>query len=128
MSMVWYNVRMNIFFGHSTGFDYKHELYKPVRDSDFNKRHEIVFPHEHDEFDNTHSLIQSCDAMFAEASFPSIGLGIELGWAHAYGKPIVCFRRIGSTSSGALPMVTSHIVEYATTEELIGKLGGGYFA
>lgn len=39
-------------------------------------------------------LVEDADLIVAEASFPSIGLGIELQIAEAIGRPIIlCFRR-----------------------------------
>ena len=32
----------------------------------------------------------ACDLVVAEVSVPSLGVGYELGWATALGKPVLC--------------------------------------
>jgi hypothetical protein len=74
---------MKIYVSHSTSFDFKEELYKPIRSSDLNSIHEIILPHEdsNEQF-KTLDLFKSggCKLIIAEVSYPSTGQGIELGW------------------------------------------------
>ena len=37
---------MKIYISHSSGFDFKGELYQPIRKLVLNKQHEIILPHE----------------------------------------------------------------------------------
>jgi hypothetical protein len=37
--------------------------------------------------------LKSCDLIVAEVSLPSLGVGYELGWAAASGKPVLCLHR-----------------------------------
>ncbi|MBW2985833.1 hypothetical protein KY333_00525 [Candidatus Woesearchaeota archaeon] len=39
---------MKIYVGHAKKFDFKKELYEPLRKSPLNNEHEIVLPHEKD--------------------------------------------------------------------------------
>ncbi len=88
---------MKIYFCHSREFDYQKELYDPIRESHLNTQHEIIFPHENNfQTINTKEVIKNCDIIFAEVSFPSTGLGIELGWADTYVIPIVCVSKVST--------------------------------
>lgn len=111
---------MKIYVGHSSGFDFKTELYLPIRNSDLNKHHEIVLPHENSEepFDSR-TYLRSADVMVAEVSFPSTGLGIELGWADSNDVPILLVYREGMKISRSLSVVSEHLVSYSDTDQLI---------
>ena len=37
--------------------------------------------------------LKEADIVVAEVTTPSLGVGMELGWAQSMGKPIVCFYR-----------------------------------
>jgi len=113
---------MKIYFGHSKGFDFKNELYKPIRGSALNREHEILFPHETDEFFNSKDRIKNCDLMIAEISYPATGLGIELGWAEMLKTPVLCVYRKGHKISGSLKVVTKDFIEYENTEDLVEKI------
>jgi len=98
---------MKIYIPHSTSFDYKTELYAPVRSSAPNFRHEIVLPHEGaiNPVD-TREAIRGADLIIAEVSYPSTGMGIELGWADMMGKPVVAIYKTGCAPSAAVGIVT----------------------
>lgn len=116
---------MKIYLAHSTSFDYKKELYEPLRKSKLNKIHEIIMPHE-----NTKELFNSKDFLkkdskniiVAEISYPSIGLGIELGWANAFGNKIICIYKKDAKLSNSVKVVTKNIIAYENTDDLIDKL------
>ncbi len=114
---------MKIYVGHSSGFNFKEELYKPLRESELNTKHKIVLPHEDSsEPFNSKEFLQNCDLMIAEVSFPSTGLGIELGWANFLGVPILFVYKKGARVSGSLKVVSDKFIEYETQEALIAKL------
>ena len=113
---------MKIYFGHSKGFDFKNELYKPIRESELNNKYQILFPHETDEFFNSKERIKNSDLMIAEVTYPATGLGIELGWAEMIGTPVLCVLRKGNKLSGSLKVVTKDFIEYSDPEDLIKKL------
>lgn len=116
---------MKIYIGHSREFNYKEELYKPIRNSRLNDEHEIIFPHEvHEEAKDfvTRDIIKTCDVMVAEVSFPATGLGIELGWANSSKCPIICIYKKGSKISGSLKVICDKFIEYTDKKDLVDKL------
>jgi hypothetical protein len=114
---------MRIYFGHSKGFDYKNELYKPIRESELNKLHEIIFPHEKSDLPtNSKDFLKTCDSMIAEITYPATGLGIELGWANAFGIPIICLYKSGSHVSNSAKLLAKDFIEYNDSEDLINKI------
>lgn len=114
---------MNIYIGHSNNFDFKAELYTPIRKSKLNKHHHIVFPHEDSlEPFNSEEYLKSCDLMIAEVSYPSTGLGIELGWAHIYKTPILAIHKNGTKLGGSIKVVTDDIINYSNPNDMIKKL------
>ncbi len=113
---------MKIYFGHSKSFDYKEDLYRPIRESVLNSEHEILFPHETDKFFNSKERIKNSDLMIAEVTYPATGLGIELGWAEMLGMPVLCVSKKGSKISGSLKVVTKYFIEYESSEDLIKNI------
>jgi hypothetical protein len=117
---------MKIYIGHSKELNFKDDLYLPIRESQLNSKHEIILPHEiYKEVSDfiTKDIIKTCDVMVAEVSFPATGLGIELGWANAYERPIICIHRKSSKISGSLKVVCENFIEYKDKKDLIEKLG-----
>lgn len=114
---------MKIYLTHSTSFDYKNELYIPIRESDLNNQHEIVLPHEKSDkpFDSK-KYFDECNLVIAEVSYPSTGQGIELGWANIKNIPIICFYKTGTKPSGSIKAVSNKIIEYIDKNDLIKKL------
>jgi hypothetical protein len=114
---------MQIYVTHASGFDFQHELYQPLRASRLNEDHTIVLPHENSaEQFNSKEYLPTCDYVIAEVSYPSVGQGIELGWADVYQVPIVCIYKRGSKISGALKVVSSDFIEYENETDMISKL------
>ncbi len=117
---------MRIYIAHSREFDFKNDLYAPLRRSAFNERHTFILPHENS--DAPHSSKEffqtECDLVIAEVSFPSTGLGIELGWADALKVPIACIHKTGSAISGSLRLVCSSFSEYADADDMVAKIEG----
>jgi len=113
---------MKIYVIHSRNFDYKKELYEPIRNSEI--EHDFILPHEDSDkpFNSKDFLRDKCDLVIAEVSYCSIGLGIELGWANVFEVPILCVSRKGSKLSGSLKVLTKDFIEYSDSEELIVKL------
>ena len=115
---------MKIYVAHSRSFDFKKELYEPIRQSSLNDEHTFVLPHETSDepFNSKDYLKNEADLLIAEVSEPATGLGIELGWANTYEVPIVCIYRKGSKVSGSLQVVSKNFVEYANSKELISGI------
>ncbi|MDD4662162.1 MAG: hypothetical protein PHG24_02685 [Candidatus Pacebacteria bacterium] len=115
---------MNIYIAHSKDFDFKKELYEPIKKSSLSEDNLFIFPHEREDgfFDSKKFIKDDCDLIIAETSYPSTGLGIELGWANIYNIPIVCFYKKGSKISKSLQVVTDYFFEYSTEDDLIEKI------
>lgn len=103
---------MRIYFAHSNKFDFKKDFYVPVKESESLKDHELIFPHAKDEWVNSREIIKNCDLLVAEVSYPGTGLGIELGWASAFGKKIICVYQRGVNISQSLMAVTDNFFIY----------------
>lgn len=106
---------MKIYICHSTQFDYKTELYQPIKESALFKEHEFIFPHDTDKFVNSKDIVKSCDLVIAEVSYPSIGEGIELGWADDAQVPVVCIHHENCRISPSLSTITSRLIPYDST-------------
>ena len=78
---------MKIYVAHSREFNFKKELYKPLRDSKLGNKTNFVFSHKTKAFSPSRKKIKSVDYVIAEVSYPSTGLGIELGWANCIKFP-----------------------------------------
>jgi len=114
---------MKIYVCHSSGFDYKNELYQPIRSSQLNKVHDFVLPHEESEKPfQSKQVISACDLLIAEVSYASTGMGIELGWADKEEKYIACFYRKECKFSDSLKAVSSDFIEYINPADFLGKL------
>lgn len=116
---------VNIYVAHSTSYDYKKELYDPIKKSTIYNENQvnIVLPHDNSEEQyNSKEYLKICKYMIAEVSYPSLGLGIELGWANLYGTEIICIYKKGSKLSGAFGVVSNTFLEYENVNELTFKL------
>lgn len=113
---------MKIYIGHSREFDFEEELYRPIRESQLNLEHEIFLPHEKGKNFFTKDIIQTSELMIAEVSYPSIGLGIELGWANSFDCPIICIYQKGKTISSSLKAVCNNFIEYTDKNDMLEQI------
>ncbi|MBI4225150.1 MAG: nucleoside 2-deoxyribosyltransferase [Candidatus Sungbacteria bacterium] len=113
---------MNIFISHSREFEYRTELYEPIKKSDLFSLHTFIFPHENNSFRSTKDEIRTCDVVIAEVSFPSTGVGIELGWANSFGKPTICLHKKDSHPSSSLKAVSAEFIMYDNASDMVKKL------
>lgn len=111
---------MRIFVSHPSTFDYTQKLYKPLMDSTLSKEHEFIFPHEHAKHgEYSKELIASCGLLLAEVSQPSLGVGIEIGWANAANITVMCIHQNNTTPSASLRHITDSIHTYKNSAELV---------
>ncbi|MEK7615477.1 MAG: hypothetical protein AAB431_03790 [Patescibacteria group bacterium] len=112
---------MTIYIAHSRAFDYKKELYEPIKNASFGQKHTLILPHENsEEVSSSKEFFQKkCDLVIAEVSQPSTGMGIELGWADAFNVPIACLHKKGSPISKSLSTISTMIFEYTDTDDMI---------
>ena len=114
---------MNIYVGHSSAFDYQNNLYAPIQNSNLTTHHHFIFPHLHSkESYESKSIILDCDVFIAEVSFPSTGLGIELGWANQIGCKVLCLHHDDKKPSSSLSIICSDFVVYRNTDHMIQLL------
>jgi hypothetical protein len=113
-----------IYVSHARGWDFKNELYSPLRESFLNEKHEIILPHEHGDglFSSKEFFQNSCDLLLVEGSRPKLGVGIEVGWADAFDVPIFTLYQEGAKQSTSLNSMSSVIVGYESSDDLISKL------
>ena len=111
---------MNIYVAHSREFDFKNELYLPIRDSNLFKDHKVILPHDLSEksFDSKMFFLNDCNLLIAEVSYPSTWLGIELAWANEYKVNILCIYKRWTKPSWSVKAVTDDLIEY-TDDNLI---------
>lgn len=113
---------MKIYIAHSSDIDYENEIYGPLKSSDFSG-HTIILPHEGEvNFQNVRDRYKDIDAVIAECSKPSTGMGVELGWFFDDGKPIFCFYKKGAKPSSALEAIAREIIEYSDSEDYVKKV------
>lgn len=115
---------MNIYLAHSRSFDFKKELYEPIKKSALFGEHTFIFPHSESSkpFSSKEFFQNDCDLIIAEVSYPSTGLGIELGWANTFGVPVVCIYKKDSKISESLRVVTDKFLEYSDADDLVEKI------
>lgn len=113
---------MNIYFPHSKQLEYE-DYYSAIHKSAFYSSHICILPYEKNSTpQNSKSLIKKSDLIIAEVSYPGTGLGIELGWADALGKKIVCVYMDGYTLARSLSIVSNDFIAYKDFEDLIKKI------
>jgi len=115
-----------VYVAHSRveGYDFKKELYQPIRESSLNGEFEIILPHE--ESDNSYSSKEffrdKCDVIVVEASYRKVGPFLEVGCAWAFDVPIIVLIKKGVKLSGSLNEMGKTVVEYENPEEMISGL------
>lgn len=103
-------------------------MYAPLKTSSLSEKHNITLPHEDSEKPfNSQKYIKECDLMIAEVSLPSTGLGIEMGWAHTHGVPIVAIHKVDNKVGRSISVVTDNIISYTSPENMLQELER-YFA
>jgi len=116
-------MKKQIYVGHSNDFDYERQLYKPLRESTLDQKFTLVFPYEKRKKPfNSQEVIKTSDAMVAEVSYPSTGLGIEIGWAYVFKVPIISIAMEDAKVSRSPEMVSDNFIRYSDTKDMIEKL------
>jgi hypothetical protein len=116
---------MRIYVSHSRHFDYKNDLYEPIKNAPFFGDHTFIFPYDDKEMPfNTKQLFieKGCDLVLAEVSYPSTGQGIELGWAEDNQIPVACLYKKGQDISQSLSFVSTKFLSYTNPEDMIGDI------
>jgi len=114
---------MKIYISHSTGFDYKNDLYKPLKEIIPSSR--LIFPHTKSHKPTfTKDIIakKECAFILAEVSYPSTGQGIELGWASLVDIPIICIYKEKAQISTSLQLIASRFMPYKKITDIKDEL------
>ncbi|MFP3728122.1 hypothetical protein U8V72_23370 [Priestia filamentosa] len=67
-------------------------------------------------------MLKTCDVIIADVSYPTIHLGMELGWADIYKVDIICVCVKGTAISSHLTKMSKEIVIYTDIPDMIQKL------
>ena len=110
---------MKIYVAHSRDFDYQNEIYVPLKNSEIFKQHEFILPHDGGNYKHKRDFYKSIDLVIAKVSYPSTGLGIELGFFYDDSKPIYCIYRNNKNISSSIGAVTENIYEYFNLNEMV---------
>lgn len=74
-------------------------------------------------YKRNHEAIKACDLLIAEATNPSIGVGMEVMYAHTLGKKIVCAYRGTNLSNMVKGLPGIILLNYIDLNDLAEKLG-----
>ena len=109
---------MQVYLAHATSFDYQQELYAPLQQLSI-PQVKLIFPHlQTAQPIHSKQLIAASHLILAEVTYPSTGMGIELGWAEQLVKPIYALYREGCTYSSSLKLITTAIYSYQDVQQL----------
>lgn len=109
-----------VYVSHASGFDFQKKLYVPLKKL---TGVELLLPHENSKtVRSSKNIIKNCSVLIAEVSVPSHGVGVELGWANAFGVPIICIFKRGSFISPSLKILSKEFLEYDELEDILPKL------
>jgi nucleoside 2-deoxyribosyltransferase len=76
-------------------------------------------------FERDTQWLRTCDAVIAEVSTPSHGVGFEIAYALELGKPVLCLARVGVRVSKMLTGIRQTgfaLREYDTLEEALARM------
>lgn len=115
-----------IYISHSSISNYVDDLYLPLSKSKISKKYKLFFPHKPNaifEAIPSEMIIKNCSFVIAEVSYSTLGVGIEIGWAHIFGKPIICIYKKGTRLSYSLDLLNDLVkIEYISESDLIVEL------
>ncbi len=114
---------VKIYVAHSKKLNFFEELYIPLRHSVLNLEHDITLPHEKSDalYSSKDFFRNDCDLLVVEASYPTIGAGIEAGWADAYDVPIIVMHKEGMKLSKSIASM-GDVIKYNSLDDMISKL------
>jgi len=81
-----------------------------------------MLPHDNHSFFNSREYITNCDVVITEVSYPSTGMGIELGLASYTSTPIICIYKKKTKPSRSLKEISKTFIEYQDSDDLITRL------
>ena len=110
---------MKIYCAHASSFNYRQEFYQPLLTLRDQTGYGFILPYESGmEVGDSKHHVTTAQLVIAEISYPSTGLGIELGWADMHGIPILALCKAGVKHSHSVPVVTDRIEFYDSADRL----------
>lgn len=114
-----YNTKPSIYLAHSSKFDFKNDLYEPIKRSNLADIYDFIYLMETPgNLPNTKEMIRSFNAVIGEISYPSTGAGIEIGWADALGIPLVLIHNQSYNPPEYYKTISSYVSEYDNAENI----------
>ncbi len=89
---------------------------------DFTKQFTFTFGQEKAMMKHARDQIQAADLLIAEVSEKAIGVGVEIGYAVAVGKPVLYIRKSPATYSTTVGGMATKSFVYTDTDDLRIKL------
>lgn len=108
-----------IYVSHSKDIDYNKKIYDPLGKI---KGVNFIFPYLKGKTNFSKEIIKKCDYFLADISKPAMGMGIETGWANAFGVPIILIYKKGSKVSSYLSKLSKNIIEYKNLDKELNKI------
>jgi hypothetical protein len=112
-------MKPKVYLAHSSKFDYKNDLYLPIKRSSLPSLYEFIYLLDNPQnLPNTKDMIQTFQVVIGEISYPSTGAGIEIGWADAFGIPIILIHNQSYSPPDYYKTLSSYIIEYDNSEKI----------
>ncbi len=112
---------MKIQLWHKRAWEFREDLYIPLQENFPNI--DWIFPHEKEDTRIiSEETLKGVDIFLAEVTDAATWLGIELGFARAYKKRIICMYKTDTKVAASLQYVTNEFLEYTWEQDMIEKL------
>ena len=111
----------NVFVAHSKTFNYRDELYNPLKNSLLSKRMNFIFPYD-ENANYSENILPEYKYMIVEVSAPSIRLGMEIERARSNGIEIICIFKRGYNPELCLKEISKTLIQYDDTDDMLNKL------
>ncbi|GAB6440770.1 hypothetical protein bcgnr5369_02790 [Bacillus cereus] len=108
---------MKVYVGHQNVTN--EGLHNVILNSEILKKHQFIFS---ENVTNEKECLKKCEVMIADVSYPTIPLGIEMGWADNYKIDIICVCVKGTAISSHLTRMSKEILIYTEIVDLVEKL------
>lgn len=108
-----------VYLAHSSKFDFKNKLYEPIKRSKIGNLYDFIYLMDNPgNLPNTKEMIQTCQAVIGEISYPSIGAGIEIGWADAFDIPLILIHNHSYNPPEYYKTFSSYLLKYDDPERI----------
>jgi len=124
---------LKIFIAAPYTYNYDTMFVNKLREMVRKTGHEPLVPHDFatddperikEEIEFDFSLVDESDAIIADTTIPSHGVGMEILYAHQKGKKVILIHKNGNRLSHMALFHADQIIHYDSLEELEKKLKG----